>query len=277
MKISKQTGMNFITISSVLLFILPIISCTGSYNENAKKAEIFIHPSTLLTANDIATSKDHNTLQTYTPDSVDLKFCENVCYKEDNNFFFIFATFNKHNIIVQKGNFDCWAAASAMLLKYSINNFSEDQFYKSFRISQNQTLEAKDQLSVYKKILSNYSKATVSQPLRSDFLYYSLANQFPILVGLKDLYQDGAHHIVVLIGAFFSFSERSFVRPNTPSFIAERFMYVDPYDGKIKVINAEEFVQKVDFGISFLPFEIIQKGSTDGFMLRSSDLNFLLK
>jgi len=202
------------------------------------------------------TGRNPTVRQQYVPTNKELQYINNnkIIKRLEKNYFLILTSFAYENIVIQKTNSDCWAACTIMLLKHEKVLFPSSDV-KKLRSELLNAKEAKNEVSVYVKLMNSYKKVSYTKPVTSSMLLDSLANDHPILVGFQ--YPGQAEgHIQLVVGCYYSYMKPTFADDlieRKVEMAVDKVILIDPADGGIKEISADAFVQTASFAISFIP------------------------
>jgi len=173
----------------------------------------------------------------------------------ERNYYYIKTAFKPDTeAVIQKTNEDCWAACSIMLLKHEKVQFPVDKVEK-LREELLTAKKAKDELSIFLKMLNSYKKISFSDPITRAMLVDSLANGHPVLVGFKNS-ETNEGHIRIAFGCYFSFIKPNFMDglvKRDYNMAVDKVLLLDPADGKTMEMSGETFKRTAQFGISFSP------------------------
>lgn len=250
----------YITIIASIL----LTACTMSGGKHRFSYMGSVSPWDMLGNNNIKTYNDYEkTRYIYNPTDEDKDFCKYACEKIENNYFYIDVKFKEENIVKQKKDNDCWESASIMLLKHSFKGISDQKFKEIANEYLNEN-KSQNEFEIYSKIIDIYRQTLHSIPLTGNFFYYSLVNGFPVLVGLDE---DKAHpaHVVIVTGVKFSFRDRPIYYRGGVNWAAYEICIIDPDGGKRVTMDAENFKKRASFGISLLPYTILNPDANKEF------------
>lgn len=193
----------------------------------------------------------------YTPTNHELQYISNIKFitRLENNYFLARTTFNTQtDTIKQRADNDCWTACALMLLRHENIRLPISEIDKR-RDELSNASDAKDNLSIYLKLLNSYKNAAYTKPVTGTMLHISLANNEPLLVDFQ--YPNTATgHIEVVIGCYYSYMKPTgmdLLIKRDIEMAVDKIILVDPADGLEKIMPADEFVNKASFAISYMP------------------------